>query len=63
MFLRRALILATGGILAMVSMAPAMAESSDGTIYVTASRLHEMAWFRSGAAPVVPTTLFRLLRA
>ena len=30
MFLRRALTLATGGILAMVSMAPAMAESSDG---------------------------------
>jgi sugar lactone lactonase YvrE len=38
-----------------------LAEGADGVIYVTASRLHEMPWFRHGAATVLPTKLFRLV--
>lgn len=40
-----------------------MAEAADGTLYVTASRLHEMPWFREGAANVLPSKLFRLVRS
>lgn len=40
-----------------------LAEGPDGTIYVTASRLHEMPWFRQGAPNVLPTVLFRLVRS
>jgi hypothetical protein len=29
---------------------------------VTASRLHEMPWFRQGATNVLPTRLFRLVQ-
>ncbi|MFO1082339.1 MAG: L-dopachrome tautomerase-related protein [Reyranellaceae bacterium] len=47
----------------LLSWPDTLAESSDGTLYVTASRLHEMPWFRPGAAPVLPTTLFRLVRS
>jgi sugar lactone lactonase YvrE len=46
-----------------LSWPDSMAEASDGTIYVTASHLHEMAWFRHGAPTVVPTQLFRLVRS
>ncbi len=40
-----------------------LAEGPDGSIYVTASHLHEMSWFRQGAPNVVPTRLFRLVRS
>ena len=40
-----------------------LAEGPDGSIYVTASRIHEMPWFRQGAPNVLPTQLFRLVRA
>jgi sugar lactone lactonase YvrE len=44
-----------------LSWPDSLAESADGTIYVTASRLHEMHWFRPGASNVLPTKLFRLV--
>jgi len=46
-----------------LSWPDSMAEASDGTIYVTASHLHEMPWFRHGAPTVLPTQLFRLVRS
>jgi sugar lactone lactonase YvrE len=48
---------------ATLSWPDSLAEGPDGTIYVTASRLHEMPWFRQGAPNVLPTVLFRLVRA
>jgi sugar lactone lactonase YvrE len=48
---------------ARLSWPDSMAEASDGTIYVTASHLHEMPWFRHGAPTVLPTQLFRLVRS
>jgi sugar lactone lactonase YvrE len=46
---------------ATLSWPDSLAEGPDGTIYVTASRLHEMPWFRQGAPNVLPTVLFRLV--
>jgi sugar lactone lactonase YvrE len=46
-----------------LSWPDSLAEGPDGSIYVTASRLHEMPWFRAGAPNVLPTNLFRLVRA
>jgi sugar lactone lactonase YvrE len=40
-----------------------LAEAPDGSIYVTASRLHEMPWFQPGAPHVLPTRLFRMVKA
>jgi sugar lactone lactonase YvrE len=45
-----------------LSWPDSLAEGPDGSIYVTASRLHEMPWFRQGAPNVLPTKLFRLAR-
>ena len=45
-----------------LSWPDSLAEGPDGSLYVTASRLHEMPWFRPGAPNVLPTKLFRLLR-
>lgn len=45
-----------------LSWPDSLAEAPDGSIYVTASRLHEMPWFRQGAPNVLPTQLFRLIR-
>lgn len=45
-----------------LSWPDSMADAPDGTVYVTASRLHEMPWFRQGASNVLPTRLFRLVR-
>ena len=45
-----------------LSWPDSLAEAPDGSIYVTASRLHEMPWFRQGAPNVLPTKLFRLAR-
>jgi sugar lactone lactonase YvrE len=46
-----------------LSWPDSMAEAVDGTIYVTASHLHQMPWFRHGAPTVLPTQLFRLVRS
>jgi sugar lactone lactonase YvrE len=46
-----------------LSWPDSLAEGPDGSIYVTASRLQEMPWFRSGASNVLPTHLFRLIPA
>jgi sugar lactone lactonase YvrE len=46
-----------------LSWPDSLAEGPDGSIYVTASRLHEMPWFRAGAPNVLATHLFRLVRA
>lgn len=46
-----------------LSWPDSMAEGGDGSIYVTASHLHEMSWFRHGAPTVLPTELFRLVRS
>jgi sugar lactone lactonase YvrE len=35
----------------------------DGALYVTASRIHDMAWFRPGASPRLATQLFRIAPA
>ena len=43
-----------------LSWPDSLAEGPDGSLYVTASRLHEMPWFQKGAANVLPTKLFRL---
>lgn len=48
---------------ARLSWPDSLAEGPDGSIYVTASRLHEMPWFRAGAPNVLPTHLFRLVRS
>ncbi len=45
-----------------LSWPDSLAEHPDGSIYVTASRLHEMRWFRPDAPNVLPTRLFRLVR-
>ena len=45
-----------------LSWPDSLAEAPDGSIYVTASRLHEMPWFQPGAPNVLPTKLFRLKR-
>jgi sugar lactone lactonase YvrE len=45
-----------------LSWPDSLAEGPDGSIYVTASRLHEMPWFRQGAPNVLSTKLFRLAR-
>lgn len=46
-----------------LSWPDSLAEGPDGSIYVTASRIHEMSWFRQGAPNVLPTRLFRLVRS
>ena len=48
---------------ARLSWPDSLAEGPDGSIYVTASHLHEMPWFRQGAPNVLPTHLFRLVRS
>ena len=48
---------------AKLSWPDSLAEGPDGSIYVTASRLHEMPWFKQGAPNVLPTHLFRLVRS
>ena len=48
---------------ARLSWPDSLAEGPDGSIYVTASRIHEVPWFRAGAPNVLPTHLFRLARA
>jgi sugar lactone lactonase YvrE len=45
-----------------LSWPDSLAEAPDGSIYVTASRIHEMPWFRAGAPNVLPTQLFRMVR-
>jgi sugar lactone lactonase YvrE len=39
-----------------------MAEAPDGSIYVTASHIPDMPWFRPGAPIAVPTQLFKMAR-
>jgi len=39
-----------------------LAEADDGSIYVTASRIQDMSWFKADAPHVLPTKLFRLVR-
>ena len=46
-----------------LSWPDSLAEGPDGSIYVTASRIHEMPWFRPDAPNVLATHLFRLVRA
>ena len=36
------------------------AEGPDGAIYVTASRIQDMAWFKPKAKPQLSTSLFRI---
>jgi sugar lactone lactonase YvrE len=45
-----------------LSWPDSMAEDPEGSLYVTASRLHEMRWFRPDAPNALPTRLFRLVR-
>jgi sugar lactone lactonase YvrE len=45
----------------LLSWPDSLAEGPDGSIYVTASRLPEMPWFRQDAQNVLPTRLFRLV--
>ena len=40
-----------------------LAEAPDGSIYVTASRIQDMPWFNAGAPNVLPTKLFRMVKA
>ena len=40
-----------------------MAEAPDGSIYVTASRIQDSAWFNKDAAPALPTKLYRMVRS
>lgn len=40
-----------------------MAEAPDGSIYVTASRLQDSAWFDKGAPAALPTRLFRMVKS
>jgi sugar lactone lactonase YvrE len=39
-----------------------LAEAPDGSIYVTASRIQDMVWFKADAPHVLPTKLFRMVR-
>ena len=39
-----------------------LAEAPDGSIYVTASRIQDMPWFKADAPHVLPTKLFRMVR-
>jgi len=39
-----------------------LAEADDGSIYVTASRIQDMSWFKADASHVLPTKLFRMVR-
>jgi sugar lactone lactonase YvrE len=40
-----------------------MAEAPDGSIYVTASRIQDSAWFNKDAPVTLPTKLFRVVKA
>jgi sugar lactone lactonase YvrE len=40
-----------------------MAEAPDGSIYVTASRIQDSAWFDRDAPAALPTRLFRMVRS
>ena len=40
-----------------------MAEAPDGSIYVTASRIQDSAWFNKDAPAALPTKLFKLVKA
>jgi sugar lactone lactonase YvrE len=46
-----------------LSWPDSLAEAPDGSIYVTASRIPDMPWFKSGAAHILPTKLFRMVPA
>ncbi|WPB55838.1 SMP-30/gluconolactonase/LRE family protein [Xylophilus sp. GOD-11R] len=37
-----------------------MAQGADGTLYVTASRIQDMSWYKPGSPNSLPTTLFRI---
>jgi len=39
-----------------------MAEAPDGSIYVTASRIQDSAWFNKDAPAALPTKLYRMLK-
>jgi sugar lactone lactonase YvrE len=39
-----------------------LAEADDGSIYVTASHIQDMSWFKADAPHVLPTKLFRMVR-
>jgi sugar lactone lactonase YvrE len=39
-----------------------LAEAEDGSIYVTASRIQDMSWFKADAPHALPTKLFRMVR-
>lgn len=39
-----------------------MAETPDGSIYVTASRIQDSAWFKKDAPAALPTKLFRMVK-
>jgi sugar lactone lactonase YvrE len=40
-----------------------LAEAPDGSIYVTASRIQDSAWFNKDAPAALPTKLFRMIKA
>ena len=40
-----------------------MAEAPDGSIYVTASRIQDSAWFNKDAPAALPTKLYRMVKA
>ena len=40
-----------------------MAEAPDGSIYVTASRIQDSAWFNKDAPAALPTRLFRMVKS
>ena len=40
-----------------------MAEAPDGSIYVTASRIQDSAWFNKDAPAALPTKLFRMVKS
>jgi sugar lactone lactonase YvrE len=39
-----------------------LAEAPDGSIYVTASRIQDNAWFNKDAPAVLPTKLFKMVK-
>jgi sugar lactone lactonase YvrE len=39
-----------------------LAEAEDGSLYVTASRIQDMSWFKADAPQALPTKLFRMVR-
>ena len=39
-----------------------MAEAPDGSIYVTASRIEDSAWFNKDWPAALPTKLFRMVK-